>query len=625
MILSTITLHNFMSYGDATLDFSSLSVACISGPNGAGKSSLLDAITWALWECARASSDELIRLGEREMWVDLCFLHEGHRYRVRRSRQKASSKSGLRAVSKGTLEFQVWRTESGAAAQARHGSHIAEGGLHEGMSLGGGDEVESRVSARTSRAAKSAIATKSRTDDDGAWRSLTAGSMRDTQKCITDTLRMDFDTFVNSAYLRQGRADEFTLRAPSERKQVLADILGLAFFDTLQERAKDKIRILKSRQELIESAISSLGAAENEMKRAQDELAVSSEQFSQCAALLRRKEQEAEDFQQRVANLGILKEKIQSGERQLADLRLDVVDLQSRERDLSLRRSVFRALVERSPEIQEAASRFDKVRDELEAMERKAVIAQELSAKRLELQTELARHRSKLELDLEHAQTVLQEQEERSRRLTESTGEAEKIEKAYSRFRDLLCQEANLSRQQESFVQLSQRANELHSLISEARIRLEAEAVQREVAVSDLETVIKSKALLESQCALLQRECEELERLEAEFELVEQRGLTAKSQLESTQLKVEEMKRRQAENLEKIAELNNHCDSSICPLCSAPIVDRAAVIQRYRSEIGSIDIEISNLLHAIASLETERNNLRREYLLLKRDWMRANL
>ena len=229
MILSTITLHNFMSYGDATLDFSSLSVACISGPNGAGKSSLLDAITWALWECARASSDELIRLGEREMWVDLCFLHEGHRYRVRRSRQKASSKSGLRAVSKGTLEFQVWRTESGAAAQARHGSHIAEGGLHEGMSLGGGDEVESRVSARTSRAAKSAIATKSRTDDDGAWRSLTAGSMRDTQKCITDTLRMDFDTFVNSAYLRQGRADEFTLRAPSERKQVLADILGLAF------------------------------------------------------------------------------------------------------------------------------------------------------------------------------------------------------------------------------------------------------------------------------------------------------------------------------------------------------------------------------------------------------------
>ena len=77
-----------MSYADAALDLSGISVACLTGLNGAGKSALLDAVTWALWEEARSGSDELVRLGEKEMWVEVVFSHEGRLYRVRRSRQQ---------------------------------------------------------------------------------------------------------------------------------------------------------------------------------------------------------------------------------------------------------------------------------------------------------------------------------------------------------------------------------------------------------------------------------------------------------------------------------------------------------------------------------------------------------
>jgi exonuclease SbcC len=73
VILNHIHLHNFMSYADATLDLSGISVACLTGLNGAGKSALLDAVTWALWEEARSGSDELVRLGEKEMWVEVVF------------------------------------------------------------------------------------------------------------------------------------------------------------------------------------------------------------------------------------------------------------------------------------------------------------------------------------------------------------------------------------------------------------------------------------------------------------------------------------------------------------------------------------------------------------------------
>src|ERR1700727_3669959 len=100
MILQSINLHNFMSYGDARLDLSTIAVACLCGANGAGKSALLDAITWAVWEEARATSDKLIRQEQKEMWVDVVFTQEGNTYRIRRSRQISPSRSGDKISSK---------------------------------------------------------------------------------------------------------------------------------------------------------------------------------------------------------------------------------------------------------------------------------------------------------------------------------------------------------------------------------------------------------------------------------------------------------------------------------------------------------------------------------------------
>ena len=57
---------------------------------------------------------------------------------------------------------------------------------------------------------------------------------------------MDYETFVNSAYLCQGRADEFMLKRPAERKQILEDLLKLDQYDTLAEQAKERSRQFKA-------------------------------------------------------------------------------------------------------------------------------------------------------------------------------------------------------------------------------------------------------------------------------------------------------------------------------------------------------------------------------------------
>ncbi len=183
MIPIELELRNFLAYREpGVLRFEGLHVACMAGPNGAGKSSVLDAITWALWGKARAlSPDDLIHQGQSDMQVCLVFGQDGDRYRVIRQR-----KAGKRAAS--LLELQSWDAAT-----------------------------------------------------DG-WRGLSEAGIRETQDKIERLIRLDYETFVNSAFLMQGRADEFTTKTPMQRKQVLANILGLHRWEVFEERAKLRIQ-----------------------------------------------------------------------------------------------------------------------------------------------------------------------------------------------------------------------------------------------------------------------------------------------------------------------------------------------------------------------------------------------
>ncbi len=71
---------------------------------------------------------------------------------------------------------------------------------------------------------------------------LTEGTIKSTQQKIIDTLRLTYDTFINSSYIRQGHADEFTTKGATQRKAILSDILGLSAYDKLEEKSKEKAK-----------------------------------------------------------------------------------------------------------------------------------------------------------------------------------------------------------------------------------------------------------------------------------------------------------------------------------------------------------------------------------------------
>lgn len=176
------------------LDFQGLHTACVCGANGAGKSSLLEAISWVLWGESRVSSEDDV-IHTGAKEAQVEFIFQMHQQTYRVLRTRQRGQ-GV------SLEFQIMQ--------------------------GSG------------------------------FRSLTAKGIRSTQQLILTHLKLDYETFVNSAYLRQGRADEFMLKRPAERKQILADLLKLHQYDELSEQAKDKSRQFKGQVELLERHLESI-------------------------------------------------------------------------------------------------------------------------------------------------------------------------------------------------------------------------------------------------------------------------------------------------------------------------------------------------------------------------------
>lgn len=191
MIPTKLQLKNFLSYGDQiqTIDFGTYNLICLSGKNGHGKSALLDAITWALWGHARklsgmAKADQgLLRLGQTQMMVCLDLVCNNQQYRIRREFMQTYGKPVT------LLDFGML------------------------------DQSEKFIS-------------------------LTEKTIRDTQAKIDSMLHLTFEAFINSAFLRQGQANEFSKKSPKERKEVLAAILGIDRYESIRKLASERIRTI---------------------------------------------------------------------------------------------------------------------------------------------------------------------------------------------------------------------------------------------------------------------------------------------------------------------------------------------------------------------------------------------
>lgn len=204
MLPIELELVNFLSYRNPPpLSFEEIRIGCISGSNHAGKTSILDAITWVLWGRARLEGDKTHRLfvhqGQNHTRVSLIFAHREQRYKVTRQWRADRGSSG-----RSTLDLEQWNRET------------------------------------------------------NTWGIISERTIPATQDQIKRLLNLEYETFINTAFLRQGRADEFTTKTADQRKRILSNILNLSDWAKLEQMAKDQRSVFENQIQYLQGQIDML-------------------------------------------------------------------------------------------------------------------------------------------------------------------------------------------------------------------------------------------------------------------------------------------------------------------------------------------------------------------------------
>lgn len=367
MIPKKLTIINFQSYGEEAqeLDFDLFRIACLTGGNAAGKSSLIEAMAWCIWGKGRTGRDGLINENAADMQVS--FLFETNRRIYRIVRKAARKKNG------GTTE-----------------------------------QIDLHILS----------------PEEGTYSSLNENTLRLTQQKILDLVGLDYDAFISSSFISQGKSNEFSLKSPKERKEILARILRVDRYAFLSEKAREKTKALGDEINYLSGKISSLSEDLSRTEKLRTNLdSISSE--------IKNAEKQLADLTDAYAIVDRQLIKLKELELESKSLRSQLGGMDSQKKELDVRskklgeeEADLRTLVDSRDTIEQNLRKADTLKKELAELEQVTKTVEKLRREdvRLEsarmLKTEKAAHRAEtLESALQTSDTALSRLEEKIKQL----------------------------------------------------------------------------------------------------------------------------------------------------------------------------------------------------------------
>jgi len=555
MIPLQLTLKNFLSYREATLDFRGLHTACICGPNGAGKSSLLEAITWVIWGESRAGTeDDVIYAGSKDVRVDFIFQNNQQTHRIIRTRNRGQSSS---------LEFQI-QTSNG-------------------------------------------------------FRSLTEKGVRATQQQISDYLKLDYDTFINSAYLRQGRADEFMLRRPNERKQILADLLKLNQYEELAEQSKDLSRQFKGQAEQLEQSLQKIDQQLQEreaialqqatLQTTLQQLQLTQETDSQQLQELQKVGHQRSNWQQQ---LSFVRQQYQNLSKDCDRLTQDISATEAEKQHLS-------TLLNREEEITAAHSQYIHLQQQEETLSSKFQAYQEAQQQQQQLQQQLSQQVNDINLKIRHSTAQLEALKPQEQEIQEALSRSVEVATALEQLNFARKRLSQLDNLQLQVSPILQRRNSIQTELDRAQARLSAKLEELRSSEHQLSAQIATTPQLRQQSLSVQAEIGQLEKKRVYQHRVQEKGLERRHFQERLQENQRRYEKQIAEVTQKLQMLQEQ--NAICPLCDRPLDEAHSqhVIQKTALEQQEVQNQFWVVREQLAVCERELQVLRGEYAQLSKE------
>ncbi|MEM7757509.1 MAG: exonuclease subunit SbcC, partial [Cyanobacteria bacterium P01_A01_bin.40] len=556
MIPLQLTLKNFLSYRDATLNFKGLHTACICGANGAGKSSLLEAITWVVWGKSRAATeDDVINGGAKNVRVDFDFSCNGQTYRVIRSRTRGRSSS---------LEFQV----------------------------------ETKA---------------------GNFRSITAKGLRATQESIVSCLKLDYDTFTNSAYLRQGRADEFMLRRPSERKQILADLLKLDRYEQLSGKAKDTAKEYKGK---IEQLKQNLEPLEIELAK-RKEIAAELEQITQeLTKLQQSQEQDRLQLQQ----LQGIEYQRQNWEKQLTIQQTQhqnlAQDCDRATKDINVLQGQLKALnnlIHQEAEITQGYNQLLAWQQSEKELSAKFATHQEAQQQRQQLEKQLSQQKNQLNLKINQIQTRLESIEQQEQEITKVLSKTQDVEGALVKLEKARQQLTELDRLQQYISPLIRQKTDLEREINREEAKLSAKLDQLHQATQRLALDIEKVPEKRNQLLTVDAQIDQLKKKEVYRDRVKQKG-TERREFQTKLQENQRLYEKQLHELQQKLQMLSNPDAA-CPLCDRELDEhhRHQVVGKTQKKQQEIEEQIWVIREQLSTCDREIQLLINEHRAISQE------
>lgn len=549
MIPLQLTLKNFLSYSDASLDFRGLHTACISGANGAGKSSLLEAITWGIWgESRAAAEDDVIQTGAKEVRVDFVFSANGQTYRVIRTRTRGATS---------VLEFQI-ETPSG-------------------------------------------------------FRALTGKGVRATQDLILEHIKLDYDTFINSAYLRQGRADEFMLKRPAERKEILAELLKLNQYDELEERAKELSRQFKARSEELQRSLESMQIQlqkRDATQTQQADLETQINSLQQVQAFDNIQIQSLQVVQHQRKNWS---EQLQFVRQQYQNLNSDCDRLHQEYSAITSQLSDLEQILHQDDVIKNGYIQYQNLQSQEETMSAKFAEFNRAQQLRQQKQQQLDKQIQEIQRQLQHAQAQLESLEQQEQEIQQTLGKSGEVEAALGQLtaaRGRVTYYDNLQMQVAPLLQ--QKAN-LQSQLDRVQAGLVARLEQLQATENQLQSRHRRQPQLQQAVMEVGMQIEELEKKRIYLQRVQEKGQERRHFIERLQAQQREYERQLAELEQKLLLLRN--PNAVCPLCERPLDEHHwnRVVQKTETENNDTQGQLWVIREQMAYSDREIQVLRQEY------------
>ncbi|WP_066426082.1 exonuclease subunit SbcC [Anabaena sp. 4-3] len=549
MIPVQLILKNFLSYRDATLDFRGLHTACICGANGAGKSSLLEAITWAVWGESRAAAEDDV-IHAGAKEVRVDFTFLNNQETYRIIRSRVRGEAGI-------LEFQI-ETPSG-------------------------------------------------------FRPLSGKGIRATQELILEYIKLDYDTFINSAYLRQGRADEFMLKRPSERKEILAELLKLNQYDELEDRAKELSRHFKGRAEELERSLESI---KTQLQQRQ----TTAEQRAELEAKINQLQQVQAFENIQLQSLQVVQHQRSNWEQQLhfvrqqyQNLTQDGDRLQQEQAAVESQMAQLTALLSQETEIKNGYAHYQTLQTQEEAYAHKFAQHTQATTLRQQKQQQLTQQIHELERQLQQAQgqlAALQQQEQEIQQTLSKSGE---IEAALAQLAAARRHLTHLDELQMQVAPLLQQRQNLQSHLDRVQAGLVARLEQLHATENQLKRASQRQPQLQQAVMEVGTQIEQMEKDRVYLQRVQEKGHERRHFIERLQTQHREYERLLGE-LEQKLQMLRHPDA-ICPLCERPLDEHHwnRVVDKTREEYQETEGQLWVFREQMAVSDREIQLLRQEY------------